>query len=181
MWCRGLYQTSICLRLADALDGPIHQPQSESCRVWACRAPVFGLCTAAGTAKRCLLDCAEHCRSMHCTSAHGRLRSWQGSCVCHHIRYQLHLHLSCLIHNITAGHHVLGGTGIREPTCGKGPLHILEVVLSIVALAMYLLPHVWYVQTGSKDLRTMPYSAYRWAGNRYCAYTLHLRKAWIST
>ena len=90
------------------------------------------------------------------------------------MRHILYLHLSCLNHDFTAGHGVVGGTEafrdqLPATACGKGPLHISQVVLSIVALALYLLPHFWYVRTGSKDLRTMPYSAYRWAGPRYCA------------
>ena len=98
----------------------------------------------------------------------------------------MRLHLSCLTQNPASGHDVGGGTeGFRDripaPTCGKGPLHISQVVLSIVGLALYLLPHFWYVRTGSKDLRTMPYSAYRWAGTCLCADGLHLREALVST
>lgn len=105
-------------------------------------------------------------------STNGRLRIWHGSCMCHHVRHQLYLHPSCLIQRLTAGRDVVDGTeDFREqiPACSKGPLHISQVALNIVASALYLLPHCWYVRTGSKDLRTMPYSTYRWAGTCWCA------------
>ena len=46
-----------------------------------------------------------------------------------------------------------------QGTTGLGLAHR---VVGIVALAFYFLPHMNYVRMGQRDLRQMPYSAYRW-------------------
>ena len=39
--------------------------------------------------------------------------------------------------------------------------------MGIVALALYLIPHINYVRMGQRDVRQMPYSAYRWVARMF--------------
>ena len=56
-----------------------------------------------------------------------------------------------------------------ERQCNKGPsgLGLAHRIVGIVALSLYLAPHMSYVRKGQLDLKHMPYSAYRWVG-RVC-------------
>ena len=46
---------------------------------------------------------------------------------------------------------------------GSTGLGLAHRIVGIVALSLYFLPHMNYVRMGQRDLRQMPYSAYRWA------------------
>ena len=60
----------------------------------------------------------------------------------------------------------------QERQCNKGPssLGLAHRIVGIVALSLYLAPHMSYVRKGQLDLKHMPYSAYRWVGRVLCVF-----------
>lgn len=65
---------------------------------------------------------------------------------------------------------------------GTTGLGLAHRIVGIVALSLYLLPHMNYVRMGQRNLRQMPYSAYRWVARvpqvfSMCA-VLRLQATW---
>ena len=65
---------------------------------------------------------------------------------------------------------------------GSTGLGLAHRIVGIVALSLYLLPHMNYVRMGQRDLRQMPYSAYRWVARMhqvlFTGAVLRLRAMW---
>ena len=61
---------------------------------------------------------------------------------------------------------LIGHCVALERQCNEGPsgLGVAHRTVGIVALSLYLAPHISYVRKGQLDLKHMPYSAYRLAG-----------------
>ena len=62
----------------------------------------------------------------------------------------------------------------RQCNVGVQSLGLAHRIVGIVALSVYLIPHMSYVRKGQLDLKHMPYSAYRWVG-RGGTCQLHIR------
>ena len=50
---------------------------------------------------------------------------------------------------------------------GSTGLGLAHRIVGIVALALYFIPHINYVRMGQRDVRQMPYSAYRWVARMF--------------
>ena len=159
-WCRCLFQVSICLRLAVSLTGPIKEYSGD------CPAAALHFMIKAFQWH------TNHWPGMSCLALL-QLPWWPAHAG---VRSDRVVYLTILCVAAAQSQALIGHCLAVERQCNIGPtsLGLAHRIVGIVALSLYLAPHMSYVRKGQLDLKHMPYSAYRWVG-RGDSCPLHMR------